>query len=130
MVSLKQLNPDVYAEFLKGNFVVKKSKRALSAVAIDQAHGQNNASMKGDSVVVSLPENPADLRCWMVSGPDMARSIQEFEESTKKRKDTDGRRHEQKRHAQIALHKIWDHCAKQWKRWGTRSLNTAVISLS
>ncbi|KAJ8027191.1 hypothetical protein HOLleu_32260 [Holothuria leucospilota] len=101
MVSLKQLNPVVYAEFLKGNFVVKKSKGAFSAVAIDQAHEQNNASMKGDGVVVSLPENPADLRCWMVSGPEMARLIQEFEGSTEKRKDTDGRHHEQKRHSQM-----------------------------
>jgi len=39
----------------------------------------------------------------MVSGPEMARLIQEFEGSTDKRQDTDGRHHEQKRHAQMAF---------------------------
>jgi len=36
----------VCAELLKGNFVVKKSKCAFSAVATDQAREQNNASVK------------------------------------------------------------------------------------
>lgn len=85
MVSLKKLNPDVYAEFLKGNFVVKKSKRALSAVAIDQVHEQNNASVKRDGGAVGLTENPAALRRCMVSGTEMTRLIQEFEGSTEKR---------------------------------------------
>jgi len=105
MVSLKQLHPHVYAEFLKGNFVVKKSKRAFSALAIDQAHEQNNASVKGDGGAVGLTENPAALRRWMVCGPEMARLIHEFEESTEKRQDTDRRHHEQKRHAQMAFAK-------------------------
>jgi len=37
MVSLKECHPDVYAQFLKGNFAMKKSKCAFSARAIDQA---------------------------------------------------------------------------------------------
>ena len=37
MVSLKECHPDVYAEFLKGSFAVKKSKHEFSAIAIDQA---------------------------------------------------------------------------------------------
>ena len=47
MMSLKQLHPDVYTEFLKGKFVVKKSKRAFTAIAIDQAHEHINASVEG-----------------------------------------------------------------------------------
>ena len=62
----KQLHPDVYAEFLKGKLVVKKSKRASSAIAIDQAHEQNNVSVKRDDDAVGLTENPAALRRWMV----------------------------------------------------------------
>ena len=42
--------------------------------------------MKGDGGAVGLTENPAALRRWMVSGPEMARLIGEFEVSTKKRK--------------------------------------------
>lgn len=53
---------------LKGNFTVKKSKHAFSAIAIDHAHEQNNASVKGDGGAVGLTENPSALRRWMVSG--------------------------------------------------------------
>ena len=101
MVSLKEFHPDVYAEFMKGNFVVKKSKRAFSAIAIDQAHEQNNALVKGDGGAVGLMENPAVLHHWMVSGPEMARLNGEFEYSTKKRNDTNCHHHEQTKHAQM-----------------------------
>ena len=48
MASLREHHPAIYAEFLKGNFATKGSRRAFSAIAIDQAHEQNNASVKGD----------------------------------------------------------------------------------
>ena len=103
MVTLKVTHPDVHDQFLKGNFVVKKTTRSFSAIAIDQAHEQNNASVKGDGGAVGLTENPAALRRWMVSGPEMARVIGEFEVSTEKRKKTDTRHHEQTKHAQMAF---------------------------
>ena len=56
----------------------------FSGIAVDQAHEQNNASVKGGGGAVGLTENPAALRRWMVSGPEMARLIEEFEVSTKK----------------------------------------------
>ena len=52
---------------------------------------------------MGLIENPAALRPWMVSGPEMARLIGEFEVSTKKRKKTDSRHHEQTKHAQMTF---------------------------
>ena len=61
MVSLKECHPSVYEEFMKGNFTVKKSKHAFSAIAIDHAHEQNNASVKGDGGAVGLTENPSVL---------------------------------------------------------------------
>ena len=48
MMSLEQQHPDVAREFHKGNFVIHKSRREYSALAIDQAHEQNNAVIKGD----------------------------------------------------------------------------------
>ena len=103
MVSLREHHPSIYAEFLKGNFAVKKSRRVFSAVAIDQAHEQNNASVKGDGGAVGLTENPAALRCWMVSGPEMALVIGEFEGSICKMQGTDYRHHDQKQHTQMAF---------------------------
>ena len=72
MVTLKDVHPTVFAEFMKGNFVVKKTERRFSVIAIDQAHEQNNASVIDDGGAVGLTENPAALRRWMVSGPEMA----------------------------------------------------------
>ena len=100
MIALKECHPNVYEEFVKGNFTVKKSKHAFS-IAIDHAHEQNNASVKGDGGAVGLTENPSALRRWMVSGPEMARLNGEFEYSTKKRNDTNCHHHEQTKHAQM-----------------------------
>ncbi len=71
MVTLEAFHTEVLAEFVKGNFTVKKTTHAFSAMAIDQAH----ASVKGDGGAVGLTENLAALRRWMVSGPEMARLI-------------------------------------------------------
>ncbi len=103
MVSLKECHPNIYEEFMKGNFTVKKSKHAFSAIAIDHAHEQNNASVKGDGGAVGLTENPSALRRWMVSGPEMARLIGEFESSMTEKQDSDCRHHEQKKHTQSAF---------------------------
>ncbi len=86
MISLKQSHPSIYAEFAKGNFVVKKSKRSFSAISIDQAHEQNNAIVKGDGGAIGLTENSTALHRWMVSGPEMARLIGEFQTSDEKKK--------------------------------------------
>ena len=75
----------------------------FSGIAIDQAHEQNNASVKGDGGGVGLTENPAALRRWMVTGPEMARLIGKFEVSTMKKKKTDFRHHEQTKHAQMTF---------------------------
>ena len=65
----------------RGRFVVNKTSRNLSSIPIDHAHEQNNALVKGEGGAGGLTENPRALRWWMVSGPDMARIINEFENS-------------------------------------------------
>ena len=104
MVALEDKHPDVFAEFMAGNFTVKKTPHAFSALAIDQAHEQNNASVKGDGGAVGLTENPAAFRRWMVLGPEMARVIAEFQATSDKRtKKTDFKHHEQTKHKQLAF---------------------------
>ena len=103
MISLRERHCDVYEEFVKGKFTVKKTKHAFSAIAIDQAHEQNNASVKGDGGAVGLTENASALHRWMVSGPEMARLIGEFEDATKSRVDEDYRHHEQRKHVQLSF---------------------------
>ena len=98
MVSLNKCHTKVYAEFMKENFVVKKSKHAFSAIAIDHAHEQNNAKVKWDVGAVGLTENPAALYRWMVSGSEMTRIIEEFEDSIEKKQNAYCSYQEQKKH--------------------------------
>ena len=103
MVRLEVAHPYVYSQFMKGNFTVNKTTHSFSAIALDHAHEQNIASVKGDGGAVGLTENPTALRRWMVSGPEMARVIGEFEAATGERRKTDTRHHEQTRFAQKAF---------------------------
>ncbi len=48
---------------------------------LDQAHEQNNETVKGPGGAVGLTENPAAFGRWMVAGPEQARLLQEFEVS-------------------------------------------------
>ena len=46
---------------------------------IDQAHEQNNEIIKSAGCAVGLTENPLAFRKWMVSEPEQARLLKEFE---------------------------------------------------
>jgi hypothetical protein len=64
---------------LRGFFVVHKTRRSFSSIALDHAHEQVNAIVKGDGGAVGLTENPAAFRRWMVAGPEVTRMVEEFE---------------------------------------------------
>ena len=78
---LSSKHPDVYKHFSDGAFVVHKTNRAFSSIALDHAHEQVNALVKGQGGAVGLTENPAALRRWMVAGPELSRMVEEFEGS-------------------------------------------------
>ena len=79
MMPLEKKHPDILEEFQAGKFV-NKSGNKLSAIAIGQYHGQNNAIIKGTGGAVGLTENPGALRRWMVAGPKVVRVLMAFEE--------------------------------------------------
>ena len=102
MVTLAESHPAVYQEFLNENFTVNKAGHVFSNIAIDQAHEQNNACVKGDGGAVGLTQNPQALRRWMVSGPEMARLISEFQASMEKpEKKSNHKHHEQTQSIQM-----------------------------
>lgn len=53
--------------------------KRLNTSPLDHGHEQNNVG-KGSGGVVELAENPAASRIWMVSGPQQARLLKEFED--------------------------------------------------
>ena len=93
MSALQQTAPGVFLQFEKGLFTVHKSPRRFSAIAIDQAHEQNNGMVKGESGTVSLTKNPSALRRWMTSGPEIARLVSEFEASMTTEAEVQGADH-------------------------------------
>ena len=60
MATLHERLPEVANEFDRGSFVV--STRPFSAIAIDHAHEQNNALVKGHGGAIGLMQNPR-VRC-------------------------------------------------------------------
>ena len=79
--ALEQTAPGIADAFKEGLFTVNKTSRKFSAIALDQAHEQNNAVVKGEGGAVGLTDNPEVLRRWMLSGPETARLVNEFRES-------------------------------------------------
>ena len=94
MQALSSRNPDVYKCFMQGCLVVHKTKRRFSSIALDRAHEQENAIVKGQGGAVGLAEDPGALRRWMVAGPELSRIIKEFEADTFSEEDQ--KHHEQK----------------------------------
>lgn len=103
MMSICQTLPQTYYKLKTGGFTVQKSARVFSAMAIDQAHEQNNKLVKGEGGAVGLTESAEALRRWMISGPEIARMVHEFEgcltEETSERKE----HHEEAKNLQLSF---------------------------
>ena len=104
MLTLEQRHPVLHHEFMSGKFVVFKSKRPFSAMAIDQAHEHANAIIKSDDGAISITDDASALRRWMVAGPEVCRLVAEYE-SLADAKDANerARHHNQTEHAQRAF---------------------------
>ena len=79
MLNLKDMFPDVHEQFMDGKFVIHKSNRVYSGIAIDQAHEQNNAILKGEGGIIGITEDESSLLRWAVAGPEVCRVIKEYE---------------------------------------------------
>ena len=69
---------DVYNEFCKGHFTVKKSNRAFFSIGEDHAHEQNNKIMKGDSGAIGIFDHEEALLEWAVCGLAIANTFQDL----------------------------------------------------
>ncbi|XP_044175497.1 uncharacterized protein LOC122958628 [Acropora millepora] len=94
MLELSQKHPDIHQEFTRGSFVVHKTQKPFCSIALDHAHEQVNAVVKGEGGAVGLTDSPDALLRWMVSGPEVSRMVEEFESSVKTIKN-DNKHHEQ-----------------------------------
>ena len=103
MSGLESKHPEIANEFKAGKFTVQKTERFFSAIAIDHAHEQNNAYVKGDGGAVGLTVNPSALRRWMLAGPEITRIIGEFEDQLVVEETSRTQHHEQQKAAQTTF---------------------------
>ncbi|GFO24214.1 hypothetical protein PoB_005071900 [Plakobranchus ocellatus] len=61
-----------------GGFDARETKRVFSAIAFNKSHDQCSALAKGEREIVGLTNNSSALRCWMVTGPEVLRIVEEF----------------------------------------------------
>ena len=66
--TLRDVHPDVYADFVRGNFVVQKSNRKFSTIGLDHAHEQSNKILK--QTVHGLNCDVQNL--WTQAAPEIA----------------------------------------------------------
>ena len=65
--------PDIYNEFMKGNFAYKKTKSNFSKMEPDQLHEQNNEKINGAGGALHLVnrEDGNGLIKWELCGPEL-----------------------------------------------------------
>ena len=93
MLTLKNTRPGLTQEIKNGNFVVHKSARDFSALALDQAHEQANAIIKGDGGAIGLTEDLSALRRWMVAGPMVTHLVSQYEMEAQTKGTSEQRSH-------------------------------------
>ena len=85
---------------------MQKTQHNFSSIPISHAHEQNNKCVKGDGGTIGLTENTSELLLWMVSGPEIARVINQFQvsqEMSKHEKEPDFYYHEEVKGVQDAF---------------------------
>ena len=87
---LAHVHPELHQEFQAGNFVIHKTPNVSSGMSIDQAHEQNNDMVKGSG---GLTESPSAFTRWMVAGPELSRTLTEFESTFKTNRGKSAIRH-------------------------------------
>ena len=79
MLTLDEQHQQIAEAFLAGKFFIHKTGRTFSDMAIDQAHEQANAIIKGDGGAIGITEDPSALRIWMAAGPLVSHIIANYE---------------------------------------------------
>ena len=89
VLTLDEQHPQIAEAFLAGKFFIHKTGRTFSGMAIDQAHEQVNAIIKGDGGANGITEDPSALRRWMVAGPLVSHIVANYEQVSGVKVDSD-----------------------------------------
>ena len=77
---LENLPASIEKEFDDGKWVISRGIRRFSSIPTDQAHEQANKRVKGVGGVIGLTENPCMLERWVLTGSEISRMVEQFED--------------------------------------------------
>ena len=63
---------------MEGKFVIHKTEKRFSGIAIDQGHEQNNKEVKGDGGIIGITSNENALARWLLAGPHICNITKDF----------------------------------------------------
>ena len=75
---MKSLNTEAKSVLSK-SWVVQKTNHRFSTIPLDYAHEQENGKFKGKGGIIGLTQEPQALKKWIISAPEKARVLPEFE---------------------------------------------------
>ena len=78
MLTLSTKNPFIFQNFMEGKFVIHKTEKQFSRIAIDEGHEQNNKEVKGDAGIIGITSNEKALARWLLAGPHICNITKDF----------------------------------------------------
>ena len=78
MRTLSTKNPYIFHNFMEGKFVIQKTEKRFSGIAIDQGHEQNNKEVEGDVGIIGITSNEKALARWLLAGPHICNITKDF----------------------------------------------------
>ena len=72
MELLESRDPDIYEEFMKGNFCVNKNDIPFCAIGPDHAIEHENKTMKVRGRLKGLTQQPAAMARWFLIAPELS----------------------------------------------------------
>ena len=80
MTALETTDPDIYQEFIDGNFTVNKNKIPFCAVGVDHALEHINRVMKVAGGLVGITQNASARERFFLTAPELSRLSEEAHE--------------------------------------------------
>ena len=81
MQSTGKNHPDIWKEFLEGNFCVTKNEIPFTSIAPDHALEQENRRLKVSGGIIRITQNENALKRFFLIAPELERICTMFEES-------------------------------------------------
>lgn len=83
MLNLPYSAPEVHAEFMRGDFVVKRLQGNFNLLSVDQALEHVNKTSKDAGGIVGLTKNSTRMDEWFLSFNEIGLMVQNFLQSIK-----------------------------------------------